>query len=379
MNQRQQEFRVGIVALATGMIVVLLVALNTGTTLRFGEAPYELLIRVDRAPGVGPNTPVQKDGVLIGRVERTEFLQGGGVLVRANILPGAPIYRGDACRIQPSSLFGDAVINFSFTGEAGDASPLDPGAEVSGMALPDPIEALTSLQVEVGPAIKSIGDAADGVTELTSRVSNALGDEFGASEVNSLVSETRTAMARFTTTMDRMSATLDGINAIVDDPEIQAGIREAVTQAPELLADARVTVQKADQTLESFGGVVASAENNLLNLEGLTKPLGERGPELADELISAVDVLGVALGDLQKFAAALNSSDGTISRLVNDPTLYEDITTVVGNVNVVLTRIDSMLKRIRPIIEDVRVFTYKIAVEPGRLVGGALNKGPGVK
>ena len=54
MSDRREEFRVGVVALATVAIVVLLVALNTGTSFSLGGgSPYDLEIRVDRAPGVG--------------------------------------------------------------------------------------------------------------------------------------------------------------------------------------------------------------------------------------------------------------------------------------------------------------------------------------
>ena len=40
---------------------------------------------------------------------------------------------------------------------------------------------------------------------------------------------------------------------------------------------------------------------------------------------------------------------------------------------------EKLTARLRPIVEDARVFMDKIAREPGRLVGGALNQGPGIK
>ena len=372
MSDRRQEFRVGVVALAAAMTMTLLVGLNTGSTLRLGSRPYELLIEVDRAPGVGPNTPVHKDGVLIGRVTGTEFLERGGVLVRANILPDAPVYRGDSCRIQPSSLFGDAVINFAFTGEPGDAVQLEPGTRVMGEALPDPIEALTTLEVNLAPAIESIGEAADGIAQLSTRLNEALGEDFDTGRVHNLLDEGSSAFAQFEETMN-------SISEIVDDPELRKSIDQAIADLPLLLADARSTVQKAEGTLSSFDSVVVSAEENLTNLKGFTKPLGDRGPELAEQILGAIDALNLALENLSEFTTALNSSDGTLSRLVNDPTLYENVSTVVANANSVLVRINDTIKDLRPIIYDVRVFTDKIAREPGRIVGGALNKGPGLK
>ena len=379
MSDRRQEFRVGVVALATAVITVLLVSINTGASLNFGVSPSTIQIRVDRAPGVGPNTPIRKDGVLIGRVVSTSFLPEGGVLVTANLDRGAPIYETDECRIRPSSLFGDAVISFAYTGVAGQPVPIEPGAMVDGAALPDPIEALTSLQVDVAPTIDSIGEAADSITELTTRVNRALGDDFGGDQMNSLLDQAILALDQFSLTMQEMSRTMNNFDRMINDPQLQQAITQTANEAPQLLSDARATVQKATETLDSFGGVVTSAETNLRNLEGLTAPLGERGPELAGSLIAAVESLEGTLAELGMFATALSSSEGTVSKLLNDPLLYDNISIVVGNANSVIMRLDELLKRARPIVEDTRVITDKLAREPGRVISGAFNRGPGIK
>ena len=150
--------------------------LNTGFSVGLTGSPYELKIRADRAPGVGPNTPIRKDGVLIGRVMGVEFLQAGGVLITADIQPDAPIYETDECRISPSSLFGDAVVSFAYAAGEAYPEPIAQDAIVEGEALPNPVEALTTLQVDVGPTLASVGEAADGVAELMNRLNRSLGD-----------------------------------------------------------------------------------------------------------------------------------------------------------------------------------------------------------
>ncbi len=380
MSDRREEFRVGVVALATVVIVVLLVALNTGTTFNFGTgSPYEIIIQVDRAPGVGPNTPVRKDGVLIGRVVDTEFVHGGGVLVRAKIQPEAPIYASDACRIRPSSLFGDAVINFVYTGKTADPQLIGADAIINGLALPDPIEALTSLQVDVGPAIHSIGEAASGINELTSKLNNALGKNFETPRVHSLLSEATSAMDQFSTTMEQMQQTIATIDSLVDDPELKQSLKQITAEVPLLLADARTTVQRATEKLDAFDGVVRSAKANLENLEGFTKPLGDQGEEISQLVIAAIENLNESLAEFKQFTSALNSAEGTISRLVNDSSMADNLDTTIANANTVIVRVNDLLKDFRPIVYDARVFMDKIAREPGRLVGGALNKGPGLK
>jgi hypothetical protein len=42
-------------------------------------------------------------------------------------------------------------------------------------------------------------------------------------------------------------------------------------------------------------------------------------------------------------------------------------------------RINDLTMRLRPVVDDARVFMDKIAREPGPVVGGAIASGPGIK
>jgi phospholipid/cholesterol/gamma-HCH transport system substrate-binding protein len=73
------------------------------------------------------------------------------------------------------------------------------------------------------------------------------------------------------------------------------------------------------------------------------------------------------------FTQALNESQGTLGKLVRDPQVYNDLSQAANNVN-------RLTQDLRPIIDDVRVFTDKIARHPEQLgVRGALDRGPGLK
>lgn len=377
MSSRSQEFRVGVVTLALAGVGGLLATVGTGVSLPLGlgPSPYTLKIRTDRAPGVGPNTPVRKDGVVIGRVVSTQFLAEGGVLVTADIQPGSPIFQSDTCRIRPSSLFGDAVINFAYAGDGGPAEPVAADSLITAAALPDPVEALTSLQVDVGPTVEAIGRAAASVEQLSNRVNSALGEDFGGDRMLSLADEVSQSLTEFQKTMKVMTDTMTQLDGLVSDP----ALKQSLDGVPTLLADARSTVNKATQTLDSFGGVVTSAETNLKNLEGFTEPLGERGEELSQLLTESIENLNKTLTDASTFVSAVTDSRGSLNRLLNDPQLYDNVANVVYNADVVLRQLNERLKELRPILYDARVFSDKIAREPGRLIGGAANRGPGLK
>ena len=87
MNERQMQFRVGVVVFATMIIGGLLATLSgplTTSWLPWGRRSYNVGIKVDKAPGVDHNTPVRKNGISIGRVKSIEE-QTGGMLLKAEI------------------------------------------------------------------------------------------------------------------------------------------------------------------------------------------------------------------------------------------------------------------------------------------------------
>ena len=125
--------------------------------------------------------------------------------------------------------------------------------------------------------------------------------------------------------------------------------------------------------MQGIGTTLDSADRNLRNLEGLTRPLGERGEEMVSRLDTTIGRLDEVLSQAVMFTRALNESEGTLGRLVRDPLVYDELAQAAANVN-------RITKELRPIVNDVRVFTDKIARHPEQLgVRGALDRRPGLK
>jgi phospholipid/cholesterol/gamma-HCH transport system substrate-binding protein len=118
---------------------------------------------------------------------------------------------------------------------------------------------------------------------------------------------------------------------------------------------------------------VDAADRNLRNLEGLTRPLGERGGAMVAQIDRTIGRLDDTLQQAALFTRALNQSEGTLGKLVKDPKVYEDLAQAAATVN-------KLTRELRPIVDDVRVFTDKIARHPEQLgVRGALDRRPGLK
>ena len=107
------QFRVGVVVFATMIVGGLLASLNGPLPmgwLPWGHAKYQIGIEVPQAPGVDTNTPVRKNGILIGRVKSIED-KDGGVLLKADIDGNRPLFTDFEPHIR-TTVLGDATIDF---------------------------------------------------------------------------------------------------------------------------------------------------------------------------------------------------------------------------------------------------------------------------
>jgi phospholipid/cholesterol/gamma-HCH transport system substrate-binding protein len=166
--------------------------------------------------------------------------------------------------------------------------------------------------------------------------------------------------------LDSFNTAMRNINDVMGDPASREDIKRTIAALPDVVADLRTTVQ-------GIGTTVDSADRNLRNLEGLTRPLGERGTAMVAQIDQTIGRLDETLKQAAMFAKALNESEGTLGKLVRDPKVYDDLAQAAANVN-------RLTKELRPIVDDVRVFTDKIARHPEQLgVRGALDRRPGLK
>jgi phospholipid/cholesterol/gamma-HCH transport system substrate-binding protein len=117
--------------------------------------------------------------------------------------------------------------------------------------------------------------------------------------------------------------------------------------------------------------VADRAEANLENLEGLTEPLGESGPQIVANVERSSENLDEILTQLTAFTSAMNEGQGTLGQLVHGDELY-------GRIDQVMANVEEVSKRLLPIVNDVRILTDKLARDPSQLgVKGALDRRPG--
>jgi phospholipid/cholesterol/gamma-HCH transport system substrate-binding protein len=139
---------------------------------------------------------------------------------------------------------------------------------------------------------------------------------------------------------------------------------------PALLREAREATAKIRET-------ASSADRSFVSVQKIADPLADNGRGLvenADELFKklnrSADRMEELLENMLLFSQALNRSDGTLGKLINDPRLY-------NNLNEATDQLNRVAVELRPILYNARLFTDQIARDPGQLgVRGALQEGP---
>ncbi len=83
--------------------------------------------------------------------------------------------------------------------------------------------------------------------------------------------------------------------------------------------------------------------------------------------------LNRAMDDMLRFSATLNNPNSSLGQLLNSPELYQHINRAARN-------IDELTRELKPVVDDARVFSDKIARHPEMLgVRGAIQRSPGIK
>lgn len=277
-------------------------------------------------------------------------------MVMADIDSHVPLYRDEQPRIS-GSLLGDAEISLVPGRVVPPRSRLQPEDVLEGIVVRDPIEAFSTLEPKLSTALDSLVAASETVSKLAVTIDKTLlGDD---DRFDKLIGKTEKAL-------DDFSLAMTGVNDVIGDEAARRRMKESINVLPDVLGDLRTAVK-------GIGATVDSADRNLRNLEGLTRPLGERGEQIVTRLDSTIGRLDEVLLQASGFVKSLNESEGTLGRLVRDPKLYEELSDTVSNVN-------RISRELRPIINDVRVFSDKIARHPESLgVRGALDRRPGLK
>jgi phospholipid/cholesterol/gamma-HCH transport system substrate-binding protein len=393
MDDRVMQFRVGVVFLATLLITGILLAL-------FGKLPfylgryYTVRIRFTYAQGVSQDTPVRKNGIRIGKVTDVELTDNDSkVLVTVQIQADKKIYTNEVPCIT-RDLLGDTAISFlpeaEFNGERtgeklmsarpgqkpAKPEPIAPGTILQGYILEDP----TGIKKALEAALKSPINTVNSTGEALTAASKKLGD--AAQRIEEIFDPETQQNAK--SVLRDAAASLRTVHSILGDEENRKKLAEALQKLPETFDNMNHTFRSTEQMLSQFTQrssvdgktpierMIGTIELTERTLRKFSEPAREGEMAPTDQIAKAMENINDITGLIRTIVTRIEQGEGSLGALMNDRQLYERLNRAARN-------IEEVSRQLKPIVDDARVFSDKIARHPGVIVRDAVKPGIGLK
>ena len=119
--------------------------------------------------------------------------------------------------------------------------------------------------------------------------------------------------------------------------------------------------------MRRLNDTLVRTDETLKNIQQATKPLAEHGDSIVRNADEALVRLNRTLTDTASLVRAVGQSDGTLNRLLTDPTLYNRLNEIL------CAAAKKSMPHLEQILKDFGVFADKVARHPESLgVRGAI-------
>ncbi|WP_456392453.1 MlaD family protein [Persephonella sp.] len=311
-------FKVGLFIIFISVVAGYLIITFSGK--EFGVSTREYYLYFNAVEGLSPGADVQVKGVKAGKVEKITF-EDNRVKVIIRVNSKIPIYRDAKAYVRTLGLMGDKYIY------------IDPGHPSAGELADKGVIKHTEVYASTEEAFESAKDVAYKIGKLVDNLNKALEEgnltdmirniRILAENANKLVVENREGIKK----------SIDNIVAITES----------------LRRDLPVLIQKIDrvaQNLENITGENREDIRELIkNLKETSVALREKTPQVLDEIADAARVIKGTVGEnredvkiaiekireasikMDNILAKIDEGKGTLGKLVNDDSLYENANT----------------------------------------------------
>ncbi len=173
------------------------------------------------------------------------------------------------------------------------------------------------------------------------------------------------------------------IQGVLGDEETRAKFTKALKQLPDTLENMNHTFQTTDETLRKFSKpssvdgktpverIIGTIEMTEQTLSRFSQPAHGK-PAPVDQIAKAMDDLGEVASLVRSVVSRIDQGEGSLGALLNDRQLYDRLNHTARN-------LEEISQRLKPIVDDARVISDKIARHPGEILRDAVKPGPGIK
>ena len=348
------EIKVGLAVLLAALAIFAGVRFLSGQPL-FG-AGYEIVAVFDDAQGLTPGAIVRLNGVRVGEVRSVELSPNARRVLGTMTVDGdVEIPRGSSVQTSGLSALGEVNLEITPPLGAGAGRPLAPGDTLVASSTPDIFDLIAgesnSLTARADTAL--IG-AVNTFTTLDELLSNSRGDIEGLlAQLRFLTQAGVTLVTQEQGRIDRTLANLEAAAANASSVSDRVG-RDVLDLSTVVGNDVVATSRTVRGVAETNADSVTAAVNNL-----------SAALRRADRQLVALEALTTNLsaltGDLGTLTvgldSTLNSPNGTLGLLLNDPSLYYNANAAAAALQQILQDLQAEPGRyLRELDGVVRVF-----------------------
>jgi phospholipid/cholesterol/gamma-HCH transport system substrate-binding protein len=333
-TSRSTEVKVGLFVLV-GLLMTVMVVLLLGQKRHVFEERAKIYGVFAGVGGLVAGAPVQIAGVNVGTVARITFERSQAqprIRVDMEITRDAlDLVRGDSvARISSQGLLGDKLIDISPGSQTADAVP--PGGMVAAATPAD----LDHLVADASRVMQKLQKVADGAA--------ALADDLSAADARADIKGSLAALHKL------LDATAHGqglAHALFYDRKTARAIGGIASGIDRMVARVNTAVAALQPILDSTD---ADGRQLVNNLSRAARGLGAVATQV--EQSKVVPNMERASADLAHLTGRVRRGEGTLGALVQDPTVYEQLVTILGGVE--RSRVLRMLVRYAISKDDVK-------------------------
>ena len=261
-----------------------------------GHSQNKLVTEFDQVAGLSQQSAIRVAGVKVGAVTAIE-LDGK----KAKVILGLPkefqVYKDASASLSSIGILGEKYIE------------LDPGHPAAGL-LPEDATIPSKTGAGLDSLMESMGAIGKDVQNVTKALSESIGGEQGRQKLDEIVDNIRQLTGEFRAMAQENHGTINNTMANVQ----------------QMSADLKDKLPKIAQQFEDLG-------------RNLNDMVSQGKPELQG-VLTDVRKLTASLQDtannVSSITDKMNKGEGTIGKLLNDPTTVNKINTAVDNVNSML-------------------------------------------